>query len=124
MDFQMPTSIGVTDRGFSIARALNGVAYLSGIVCMEAINNVHDFGFQFKSILATLDERLKSVKSDKTKLLSVTIHLASMRDYQDMNVIWMGWLAHNDPPARTTVEAKLIGNCLAEVTAITASDLR
>ena len=126
VESQIPHTIIGTNLGFSIARVLNGVAYLSGIVCREAIDKyTHlSFGDQFHKMLATLDARLSLVKSDKSKLLEVTVHLASMEYYDSMSQIWQQWLGSTSPPARTTVEAKLLGNCLAEITVITASDIR
>ncbi|GAA1781494.1 RidA family protein [Agromyces lapidis] len=62
---------------------------------------------QSRAALQRVDELLASVGSDKSKLLSVTIYLADIADFADMNSVWDAWVDGANPPARATVEAKL-----------------
>ena len=62
---------------------------------------------QSKAALQRVDELLASVGSDKSKLLSVTIYLADIAIFADMNSVWDAWVDGANPPARATVEAKL-----------------
>ena len=45
--------------------------------------------------------------SDKSKLLQVTIWLADMADFQDMNAVYDAWIDPANPAARACGEAKL-----------------
>lgn len=62
---------------------------------------------QTKAILATIDGLLAQVGSDKTKILQAIIWLSDMSTFQEMNVVWDGWVAAGHTPARATGEAKL-----------------
>ena len=58
-------------------------------------------------MLAQIDRLLGEAGTDKTKILSATIYLADMSDYQAMNAVWDQWVPPGETPARATVEAKL-----------------
>jgi enamine deaminase RidA (YjgF/YER057c/UK114 family) len=89
----------------SQAVAHNGVVYLAGQVASDAQGaSVKE---QTKSILEGIDTLLAAAGTDKTKLLSVTIWLADMRSFADMNSVWDTWIPGGATPARATVEAKL-----------------
>lgn len=62
---------------------------------------------QSRAALAQVDALLASVGSDKSKLLSVTIYLADIATFPEMNSVWDTWVDAANPPARATVEAKL-----------------
>jgi enamine deaminase RidA (YjgF/YER057c/UK114 family) len=81
------------------------VVYLAGQVASDALGaSVKD---QTKNILQRIDKLLAAAGTDKTKLLSVTIWLADMRAFDDMNSVWDKWVPEGAAPARATVEAKL-----------------
>ena len=83
----------------------NGVAYLAGQVPENAALLMRE---QTASVLAQIDHLLASAGSDKTRILSATIYLASMGDFAAMNEVWDTWLgAGQNGPARATVEARL-----------------
>ena len=88
------------------ARAVvhNGTVYLAGMVADEAHLTV---GEQTQQILEQMERRLESVGSGKTALLSVTIYLADMRRFDELNAIWDPWLDRDNPPARACVEARM-----------------
>ena len=86
----------------SHAAIYNGVVYLSGVVSPG--KSVRQ---QTKNILERVDKLLAAAGTDKTKLLSVTIWLADMRSFEDMNSVWDKWIPAGATPARATVEAKL-----------------
>ncbi|WP_395244277.1 RidA family protein [Agromyces sp. MMS24-K17] len=62
---------------------------------------------QSRAVLQRVDELLATVGSDKSKLLSVTIYLADIATFGEMNSVWDAWVDPANPPARATVEAKL-----------------
>ncbi|MCH8002896.1 MAG: RidA family protein, partial [Proteobacteria bacterium] len=45
--------------------------------------------------------------SGKSKILSATIWLADMRDFDAINEKWDAWVPEGEAPARACVEAKL-----------------
>ncbi len=63
---------------------------------------------QTREILALIDEILAEAGSDKSKILSATIYLADIAGFSEMNGVWDAWVDKANPPARATVEAKLV----------------
>ena len=82
----------------------NGTVYLAGQVAGDASGDVAD---QTRQILAGIETLLGAAGSDKSKLLSATIWLASMADFAAMNGVWDAWVDPGNPPARACVEARL-----------------
>jgi len=63
--------------------------------------------------------------TDRTRLLTVTIHLRDIADFSGMNAVWEAGLAGSqaDAPARTTVEAALATESLrVEATVVAAAN--
>jgi enamine deaminase RidA (YjgF/YER057c/UK114 family) len=82
----------------------NNTVYLAGQIA-EVLDK--DAKGQSEEVLAAVDRLLAEVGSDKNRILSVTIYLASMDDYDAMNEAWSAWAPQGHTPARTTVEARL-----------------
>ena len=80
------------------------IVYLAGQVAEDA--NA-DIAGQTRSVLRQIDRLLGEAGSDKAHILSATIYLADMSDYQAMNAVWDQWVAQGETPARATVQAKL-----------------
>ncbi|KUF09177.1 RidA family protein [Pseudoponticoccus marisrubri] len=62
---------------------------------------------QTEDCLAKLDALLAEAGSDRTKLLQVTIWLADMADFAEMNAVWDAWVPEGHAPTRACGEAKL-----------------
>lgn len=62
---------------------------------------------QTEDVLAQIDALLAELGSDKSKVVDVTIFLASLQDYDAMNAAWDAWVLGDHLPARATVEARL-----------------
>ncbi len=62
---------------------------------------------QTKAVLSQIDALLGETGSAKSKILSATIWLADMADFNEMNSVWDAWVGGQDAPARATGEAKL-----------------
>ena len=93
--------------GNRLSRAVvhNGTIYFSGII---SDNLSSDFSEQMNNILQKIDITLKELKSDKSRILSVTIYLTDIsRDYDLMNKIWDAWIVPDQLPARATMEVRL-----------------
>jgi enamine deaminase RidA (YjgF/YER057c/UK114 family) len=82
----------------------NNTVYLCGQVAKDSNADISE---QTRTTLAKIDQLLESVGSDKTKLLSVTIYVKTMTDFQAMNAVWDAWVPEGLAPARACVEAAM-----------------
>ncbi len=55
---------------------------------------------QARQILATVDKRLASLGTDKSKLLATQIWLSDIRYFDEVNVVWDAWIDPANPPSR------------------------
>jgi enamine deaminase RidA (YjgF/YER057c/UK114 family) len=78
--------------------------YLAGIVADDFDADVKT---QTSQILDKIDRLLASAGSDKRKILSASVWLADIRDYDSMNSLWDAWVPAGETPARACVEARL-----------------
>lgn len=83
----------------------NGVIYMAGIVADDPVPD--DAGAQARNILLKIDGYLKECGSDKSKILSATIWLPNIADYDAVNKEWDPWVSEGNAPARACVESKL-----------------
>ena len=67
----------------------NNTVYLAGQIA-DTLDL--DAKGQTQEVLAAIDRLLAEVGSDKTRILSVTIYLAEMDDYDAMNAAWSAWV--------------------------------
>lgn len=92
--------------------------YLAGHVVGDRLLGVKG---QTEAILKRIDERLAEAGTDKSRLLSVTIYLADITTFDQMNEAWDAWVDRNAVPARATVGAPLASpDYLVEISAIAA----
>lgn len=63
---------------------------------------------QTREILAMIDALLAEAGSAKANILSATIYLSDIASFAEMNGVWDEWVDKTNPPARATVEAKLV----------------
>lgn len=92
------------DQGERMSQAVvhNGVCYIAGQVAEGP-----DTAAQTRAILARIDELLADAGTDKSSLLSVTIWLADIADFAEMNAVWDDWVKDIAPPARATAQCGL-----------------
>ena len=62
---------------------------------------------QATSALAEVERLLDLTGGSKSSILQVTVWLADMKDFAEMNAVWDKWVDGKDAPARATGEAKL-----------------
>jgi enamine deaminase RidA (YjgF/YER057c/UK114 family) len=62
---------------------------------------------QTRTALAEIDSLLAEAGSGKSKILSATIWLADIADFEAMNSVWDAWIDPANPPARATGESRL-----------------
>jgi enamine deaminase RidA (YjgF/YER057c/UK114 family) len=79
---------------------------------------------QVAQVLARIDDFLAQAGSDKHHILSATVWLADVRHADAMNAAWDDWVSRESPPARATVEARLVTpQLLVEIGIIAAPSL-
>jgi len=93
-----------TGKRMSQAVIYGGFAFLAGQVADDTSQDVKG---QTAQILAKIDALLAKLGSDKTRILSASIWLASYTAYNDVNEVWDDWVPEGQAPARACVEAKL-----------------
>lgn len=94
-----------TGKRMSQAVIHNGVIYTAGQVAADAPGE--SVTRQTENILERLESLLAEAGSDKTRILSATIWIADMADFDEMNAVWDAWVSEGDAPGRACVESKL-----------------
>jgi enamine deaminase RidA (YjgF/YER057c/UK114 family) len=91
----------------------SNVAYFSGLT---AADRSQDTTGQTRQILAKADEFLAQIGSNRALILSATIWLRDIGDFDQMNVAWLEWVDPVELPARATVQAVLgLSDILVEI---------
>ncbi|MFT3974099.1 MAG: RidA family protein [Amaricoccus sp.] len=62
---------------------------------------------QAKTALAEVDRLLDLTGGSKSSILSVTVWLADMKDFAEMNAVYDAWVDPENKPTRAAGEAKL-----------------
>jgi enamine deaminase RidA (YjgF/YER057c/UK114 family) len=78
--------------------------YLAGQVAADA---GADITVQTQQVLEKIDILLAEAGSDKSKILSAQIWIASMGHFAQMNEVWDAWVPSGHAPARACIEARL-----------------
>ena len=95
-----------TNKRMSQAVVHGGLVYTAGQIAVTAAGE--SVVKQTEAILAEIDSLLADAGSDKSRIISATIWLADMADYNEMNEVWDAWVVEGQTPARACVEAKLV----------------
>jgi enamine deaminase RidA (YjgF/YER057c/UK114 family) len=94
----------------------NGIVHIAGQV---ADNRKSSLEQQTREVLAKIENLLAQAGSDKSRLLSVTVLLPHIIDFDAINVVYDAWIDSANPPARACYEARLADPDLrVEMTAI------
>jgi enamine deaminase RidA (YjgF/YER057c/UK114 family) len=104
----------------SQAVVYGGLVYVAGqVVPRESMETT--VAGQTRLILARIDQLLAQAGTSKEKLLSVSVWLANIESFAEMNSVWDEWVAQGATPARATVEARLATpDYLVEIAAVAA----
>ncbi|SHF62074.1 Enamine deaminase RidA, house cleaning of reactive enamine intermediates, YjgF/YER057c/UK114 family [Modicisalibacter ilicicola DSM 19980] len=99
-------SINYIDPGQRMSQVVvhNDIVYLSGQVPRDGGADMQD---QTRQVLEAIDERLAKAGSSKDRLLSATIWITDMAEFDAMNAAWDAWVTPGQPPVRACVEARL-----------------
>jgi enamine deaminase RidA (YjgF/YER057c/UK114 family) len=86
-----------------------------------ADNSDAPIGPQTENMLAKVDDLLEQAGSGRAQILSATLYLRDMKDFDGMNAVWDQWVPQGHTPARACVEARLARpDLLVEVSIIAA----
>lgn len=96
----------------------NGTVYLAGMTADDTTGDVVE---QTRDTLAKIDHYLAVAGSDKSRLLTTTIWLRDIADFDRMNSVWDGWIDGTAMPVRATVEARLAGDSYRVEIMVTAA---
>ena len=92
--------------------------YLAGQVANDASA---DITVQTQQVLQKVDALLAEAGSDKSKILSAQIWIASMGHFAQMNEVWDAWVPEGHAPGRACIEARLASpDLLVEIGIIAA----
>lgn len=92
-----------------------GVVHLCGQTAVGT--DISDIAGQTREVLSRIDGLLTEAGSSRARILTATIYLRDVSDFDMMNAEWESWMPSGAAPARTTVEAKLASaNLLVEIT--------
>ncbi len=77
-----------------------------------------DITDQTRLTLETIEENLKELGSDKTRIMSAQVYIANMQDKPLMDQVWCEWMGDNPEhwPQRACLGVDLEGEVLIEVT--------
>lgn len=96
----------------------NNTIYLSG-----QIGQGEDITAQSKDMLTNVDTLLQEVGSNKSKILSATIWLSDMANFDAMNKVWESWIDPQNPPTRACGQSQLASpSLLIEVIVVATND--
>lgn len=76
---------------------------------------------QTASVLREIDAMLAKAGTDKRHILSALVVLADIRDAPAMNRAWDDWVDKENPPARATIEGRLVNPAWAVEIIVTAA---
>ena len=108
--------VGLTAR-WSDAVIVGDLIFLSGHVAEKTRGQ--SVKVQTEEVLLDMEDTLAKAGVGKNNLVSVTIYLADMAGFEEMNEAWDAWVAPGHAPTRATVEARLAApDLLVEMTAI------
>lgn len=104
---------------YSKAKIVNGNVYLCGQFSNDLTLDVKG---QSENTFAQVDALLAECGITKSNIVSILVHLNDIeKDYADFNQAYDAWIAGDEAPVRTCVEAKMFSDaCLVELTIIAA----
>lgn len=108
---------GIGGRMSKIVRH-NGTIYLCGQVAKDVRADITG---QTRTMLENVDELLIEAGSSREQILSATIYLRDMKDFEAMNAVWDAWVVEGHPPVRACIEGRLASpEMLVEISIIAA----
>lgn len=105
----------------SITRLDVGTRMSSIVIHQGTVYKYQNITEQTTTMLEEVDTLLAQAGSSREHLLSATIYLKDMNDYDAMNAVWDAWVPQGYAPARACVQAAIAEpEYLVEVSVIAA----
>ena len=99
---------------FNSTVAYGNLLFIAGVGYHEE----GDIKVHTKGVLDQIEKQLEAAGSSMSKVLKVTVYLADLKDYKDMNDVYLGRFG-DEPPVRTTIAAAGVpGNSKVEIDVI------
>ena len=99
----------------------NGTVTYGNLVFISGVgyHKEGDIKVHTKGVLDSIKAQLESVGSSMEKVLKVNVYLNDLKDYKEMNDVFLGAFG-DEPPVRTTIAAAggIPGNSLVEIDVI------
>lgn len=89
------------------ARMSQAVRYGDTIYLAGQVGTGATVAEQAKSALSEVERLLELAGGSKSSILQVTVWLADMKDFAEMNEVYDAWVDPDNKPARAAGEAKL-----------------
>ncbi len=70
---------------------------------------------QIAQVLAQIDATLKTIQSERTRLLQVLVYIADQSDAATLNELWDAWVPDGHLPVRAMVQVGLGKTCKVEM---------
>lgn len=90
---------------YSKAVEANGFVFTAGIVPTNLDASAKQ---QAAEVLAEIDRLLALAGTDRSNIVLANLWLADVRHREGVNEAWSAWMGGQNPPARATIEAKLV----------------
>ena len=100
--------------------AVGKTLYVSGEQGTDASGKVVAGGItaETKAALANIEKIVKAAGFDLKDIVSVTVYLADVREFSDMNAVYRGFLPDPKPARASTQVGALVNNARIEISAI------
>lgn len=82
----------------------NGTVYLAGQVADDPGASIR---VQTQQVLEKISSLLSAAGSGKSRILSATIWITNVEDFDEMNAVWDAWVEPDNLPVRACVGAAL-----------------
>ncbi|MDG6939190.1 MAG: reactive intermediate/imine deaminase [Nitrososphaerota archaeon] len=104
---------------YSQAIAASGLVFVAGQLGIDPTTRTpsEGIGGQTKQALLNVKRVLEASGSSLAKAVKISVFLRDMNDFREMNEAYKEFF-HDDPPARTTIQAPPPGGYLVEIDAI------
>ena len=100
------TNLQRIDQNQRRSRAIvhNGLVFLAGQTANDLSGDIRQ---QAREALAKVDDLLAQAGSHKARVLSVTIWLSDMADYDGFNEVWDAWIVKGESPTRACAKVAM-----------------